>query len=166
MTRPLPDIVYVALGSNLGDRAALLAAARDEIAKISQTACVRASSIIENEALTLSQEVQSPYLNQVVECRTTLTPHEFLEALLRIERTLGRLRTHRWAARTIDLDIILFGARIIESAALCVPHPQMRARQFVLQPLFELNPGLTLPTGERIARLLEALPHASYRVVL
>jgi 2-amino-4-hydroxy-6-hydroxymethyldihydropteridine diphosphokinase len=98
------------------------------------------------------------FLNQVLEVRTVLSPQALLERCHAVEARLGRLRTRRWGPRTIDVDVLLYADLIISAASLTLPHPHLRERAFVLVPLRELAPHLRLPTGERVADLLAALP--------
>ena len=131
--------VYIALGSNLGDRVENLLLARERIVS-PHVRLTRASSIYE----TAPREVldQPWFLNQVVAADTTLFPRQLLARLLRIEQEMGRRRTMDKGPRVIDLDILLFGDVIIHAAGLEIPHPRMAERRFVLEPLAELAPGL------------------------
>lgn len=90
---------------------------------------------------------QPDYRNGVAQLATTLSPGQLLAALQAIEHRQGRQREQRWAARTLDLDILLYGDLVMASVNLTIPHPQMTERNFVLSPLFDLAPGLILPDG-------------------
>jgi 2-amino-4-hydroxy-6-hydroxymethyldihydropteridine diphosphokinase len=138
--------VYIALGSNLGDRIANLLLARERIAS-PHVRLTRASSIYE----TAPREIvdQPWFLNQVVAAETTLFPRQLMARLLRIEHEMGRQRTIAKGPRVIDLDILLFGDAVIHTAGLEVPHPRMAERRFVLEPLAELAPTLRLPRSSR-----------------
>ena len=129
---------FVALGSNLGDRDAALARARDAIAALPGTRLVAVSSI--EETAPLGGMAQPAYLNQMALVETTLEPHALLEALQAIERAQGRVRGERWGPRTIDLDIVRFGRRRVADAALTIPHPGLRDRGFWQRELAELDP--------------------------
>jgi len=129
--------VFVALGSNLGERAEHLAAARDAIGRLPETRLVAASSI--EETAPLAGMRQPPYLNQMVLVETDLDPHELLRALQRIERERGRVRAERWGPRTLDLDIVKFGNRRIDAPDLVVPHPELPNRDFWQRELAELS---------------------------
>ena len=147
--------VAIALGSNLGDRLAHLHYALEQLQP--SLGDLRVSSIIETEPVDVD-EPQPPYLNAVVVGETSLTPDEVLAELMRIERARGRRRPSRHAARTLDLDVILYGDQVMESAALTVPHPRFRERRFVLGPLAEVagewvDPG----TGRTVRELLMCL---------
>jgi 2-amino-4-hydroxy-6-hydroxymethyldihydropteridine diphosphokinase len=133
----MPDLVYIALGSNVGDRAAHLAGARAALEALPQSRVISASSVEETEPL--GTVPQGPYLNQMVAVETTLSPRVLLDALLTIERAEGRVRTERWGARTLDLDIVRFGSRRVDEPGLTVPHPQLPNRPFWQRELAELG---------------------------
>jgi len=129
--------VFVALGSNLGDRAAHLAAARDALSRLPDTRLVAASTV--EETAPLAGMDQPAYLNQMVMIETRLEPHHLLEALQAIEQERGRVRTERWGPRTLDLDIVTFGQRRIHDPDLVVPHPELPNRDFWQRELSELT---------------------------
>ncbi len=128
--------VYVALGSNLGDRRAQLAAARAALAQLPETKLVAASTI--EETAPLGGMAQPPYLNQMVLLETALEPHALLNACQAIERAQGRIRAERWGARTIDIDLVKFDDRHIADPDLIVPHPELPHREFWQRELMEL----------------------------
>jgi 2-amino-4-hydroxy-6-hydroxymethyldihydropteridine diphosphokinase len=128
---------YVALGSNLGDRAAHLAAGRAGLAELPHTALIAASSI--EETPPLGGLEQPPYLNQMVLLETALSPHALLRGCQAIEAARGRTRTSRWDARTLDLDIVKYGERRVNDSVLVVPHPQLPHRDFWQRELAELE---------------------------
>jgi 2-amino-4-hydroxy-6-hydroxymethyldihydropteridine diphosphokinase len=130
--------VYVALGSNLGDRQAHLRAGREALASLPDTTLVAASSI--EETAPLGGMRQPPYLNQMVLLETGLEPRALLAALHQIERNEGRERTERWGARTLDLDIVRFGDRRMREPDLIIPHPELSNRDFWRRELAELMP--------------------------
>lgn len=132
-----PDVAYVALGSNLGDRAAYLAQARERLARI-PAARVIAESAIE-ETAPLGPIAQGPFLNQMVALETTLTPCELLAALHDIEQQLGRVRDQRWGPRTLDLDLVLMERQRSDDPSCRVPHPELVHRPFWLRELAELR---------------------------
>jgi 2-amino-4-hydroxy-6-hydroxymethyldihydropteridine diphosphokinase len=129
--------VYVALGSNLGDRAGHLAAARAALAGLPGTAVLAASAV--EETAPLGDMAQPPYLNQMVLLETQLTPRELLEACQGIERVQGRVRGERWGARTLDVDIVRYGRRRVAEPDLIIPHPELPNRDFWLRELAELR---------------------------
>jgi 2-amino-4-hydroxy-6-hydroxymethyldihydropteridine diphosphokinase len=128
---------YVALGSNLGDRAGHLAAAREALAKLPDTEVVAASAV--EETAPLAGMAQPPYLNQMVLLDTRLTPRELLEACQAIERSRGRVRGERWGPRTLDVDIVRYGRRHVTEPDLIIPHPELPNRDFWLRELAELQ---------------------------
>ena len=139
---PQPERAYVALGSNLGDREAHLAHARMRLAALPGTTLV-AVSVIE-ETAPLGPVPQGPYLNQMVLLETTLDPAELLPYAQRIEMERGRERGERWGPRTLDIDIVRFGDRVVQSPGLTIPHAQLDARGFWQRELAELD--ALLPT--------------------
>jgi 2-amino-4-hydroxy-6-hydroxymethyldihydropteridine diphosphokinase len=131
------DIAYIALGSNLGDRHAYLARARDAIANIPECRVVAASSV--EETAPLGGLDQPAYLNQMLAVETSLEPAALLAHLQRIETENGRERMTRWSSRTLDLDIVLFSDRAITSKDLKLPHPALPDREFWQRELAELR---------------------------
>ncbi len=129
--------VYVALGSNLGDRAGYLAAARVALAVLPGTRLLAATAV--EETAPLGGMVQPPYLNQMLLLETRLDPRALLEACQTIERSLGRVRGERWGARTLDVDLVAFGQRRVEEPDLIIPHPELSNRDFWLRELAELR---------------------------
>ncbi len=129
---------YLALGSNLGDRADHLRAARRAIATLPETRIVAASTV--EETAPLGGMDQPPYLNQMLLIETGLEPRALLEACQAIERRAGRVRTTRWGARTLDLDIVRYGNRTIAEPDLVIPHPAVAERDFWRRELAELEP--------------------------
>lgn len=133
----MSEIAFVALGSNLGDRSRYLATARDAIAALPGCRVVGISTIEETEPL--GGLPQPPYLNQMLAVRTTLDPAALLAELRQIEEKAGRVRTTRWAPRTLDLDIVLFDDRVVNTAELVIPHPGLPERPFWQRELAELG---------------------------
>jgi len=136
MTVAREERVFVALGSNLGDREAHLAAARAALALLPGTRLVAASAI--EETTPLAGMAQPPYLNQMVLLDTELEPHLLLGALQAIERARGRVRAAPWGPRTLDLDIVAYGDRRIHDPDLVIPHPELPRRDFWQRELSEL----------------------------
>ncbi len=151
--------VYVALGSNLGNRRGNLTRAVERIDRLEGTRVTARSSLWETEPVDCP-EGSPRFLNAVVELRTSLDPGGLLAGLQGIERDLGRPPgLPRNAPRSIDLDILLFGSQRMRDETLEIPHPRMGARAFVLIPLAELNPDLRPPGEKRTVReMLEELP--------
>jgi 2-amino-4-hydroxy-6-hydroxymethyldihydropteridine diphosphokinase len=132
-------VVYLALGSNLGDRAAQLELAI-RLLEASGARVLRRSSVIETEPFGVTE--QPRFLNQVVEIEWDGTARELLEAAKAAERDAGRKPSYRWGPREIDIDILLFGDERIDEPDLRVPHPGLWERDFVLRPLAELRPDI------------------------
>lgn len=151
------DTVYLGLGSNLAQPRKQLRNALVALGDMPQSQLLRCSGFYRSAPLGPSG--QPDYINAVAELRTGLCPLSLLDQLQAIEATHGRERSLRWGARTLDLDILLFGEQHIDSLRLQVPHPRMFERNFVLVPLAELSPNLRLPTGETLAQLLQYCPH-------
>ncbi|MCZ7556576.1 MAG: 2-amino-4-hydroxy-6-hydroxymethyldihydropteridine diphosphokinase [Bacteroidia bacterium] len=149
--------VYLGLGSNLGDRTAMLQAAVDHIADLGDTMPLRCSAVYETSPW---GEYQQPgFLNCVLEVVTTLEPPALFEQLKQIERTLGRVPGPKNGPRIIDIDILLYGERVLQSDDLRIPHPMMEHRNFVLVPLRDLAPLLKHPvSGHTISELALRCP--------
>jgi 2-amino-4-hydroxy-6-hydroxymethyldihydropteridine diphosphokinase len=147
---------YVAVGSNLGDRWARLAQAARALRAAPGVAVVRGSRVWDAAPV---GPPQPRYLNAVLELETTRTPAALLALLRQVEQAAGRTRDVHWGARTLDLDLLLYGHLTVREPGLTVPHPGMESRRFVLAPLAELHPQLLVPgTGLRVWRLLEESP--------
>jgi 2-amino-4-hydroxy-6-hydroxymethyldihydropteridine diphosphokinase len=164
-----PVTGWVALGSNLGDRRAALEGAVEALAHADDVEVVRVSSWHET-APEGGPSGQGDYLNGVLEARTTLAADDFLWLLQRIETQFGRDRARevRCGPRTLDLDLLLYGAEVLAGPGLVVPHPRLVERLFVLAPLAELAPELVLPgrgvtVRERIVALRAARPEDAAR---
>lgn len=153
--------VHLALGANLGDRAAALDEAVRRIAALPSTQ-VRARSTTHETPALLPPDDPTPqpdYLNAVVLVETALEPRALFDAVKRIERELGRAPATRWAPRVIDIDLVLWGERVVDDGDLVIPHPRMHERRFVLEPLSELSPGAVHPLlGRTVIELLAGLP--------
>lgn len=146
------DRVFIALGSNLGNRSTWLRLAQEKLFSAPTTQLMAASSVYETEPV--GKIDQPAFLNQVLEVRTTLAPENLLSRLLQVERELGRMRNERWGPRNIDLDLLVFGNRQDKTALLVLPHPELHRRRFVLQPWAEIAPEFVVP---RFSVTVEAL---------
>jgi 2-amino-4-hydroxy-6-hydroxymethyldihydropteridine diphosphokinase len=148
-------IVYVSLGSNVGDRAANLQSAIDRLRTLGDVVAV--SSFYETEPVEVA--AQPWFLNCAVKLDTEKMPKQFLAAILDIEQQMGRRRGQNKGPRTIDIDILLFGNSIIETKGLTIPHVSMHERRFVLEPMVEIASDVRHPVFKRTMReLRDALP--------
>lgn len=148
--------LYIGMGSNLAAPNQQLRSAIAALALLPGTALVGVSDFYQSDSLLPGQP---RYTNAVAALDSSLAPLALLDALQAIENGQGRERLERWGPRTLDLDILLFGDRLIDEPRLKVPHYQMHLRAFVLYPLAELAPAeLQLPDGRTLAELLKACP--------
>jgi len=154
---PPPVLAYIGLGSNLGDRERTLRASAGVLAALPGVSALRLSSLRETSPWGELCQGQPNYLNAVAEIRTLLEPDALLGELHRIEARFGRTRGVRWAPRTLDLDLLLYGDLVIRTDALEIPHPRLAERRFVLEPLLELAPDLVVPQGDPISLLYSRL---------
>lgn len=154
----MSETVYIGLGSNLAEPHRQLRGALDALAHLPQSQLTAVSSLYLSDPL--GPPDQPRYNNAVAQLETSLAPLELLDALQAIELAQGRERkAERWGPRTLDLDILLFGDRLIDEPRLQVPHYHMHARAFVLYPLAEIAPtGLQLANGRTLIELVEACP--------
>lgn len=147
---------YIALGANLGDRAANLRAAVEMLAASPGVRVVAVSPFYETEPEGYTD--QPAFINAAAEIATTLSPHELLLLCQDVENKSGRVRTLKWGPRTLDLDILMYGETVMDTGELKIPHPLMHLRRFVLEPLASIAPDAVHPvTGKTITRLLEEL---------
>ncbi|MFD2178754.1 2-amino-4-hydroxy-6-hydroxymethyldihydropteridine diphosphokinase [Veronia pacifica] len=147
--------VYIAIGSNLGDPIKKAKDAIEALKSLPKTKWVAASSLYSSKPMGPSD--QPDYVNAVVSIDTTLSPHNLLDHTQSIELEFGRERkAERWGPRTLDLDILLYGAEKVEDARLTIPHYGMKEREFVLYPLAEIAPDLHLPDGSALRQWVEA----------
>lgn len=147
---------FIAMGANLGnplqqlDTAAMVLSAHERIA------CIAMSPLY--KSIPHGVKNQPDFTNSVLEINTTLLPRELLCVLQHIETAQGRERNVRWGARTLDLDIILYGDVSLSSKTLTIPHPRAYQREFVIKPLFDLDHALILPGHGRVADIMLTLP--------
>lgn len=140
-------IAYLGVGTNLGDRMGNIREALRKLRDLPTIRLGRVSSVYETAPVGLTD--QPDFLNLIVSVRTGLAPPALLGALLNIENQMGRVRTERWGPRVIDLDLLLYGGERVSLPELTVPHPRLRERAFVLVPLAEIAPEMTLPGDEK-----------------
>lgn len=155
--------VFIGIGSNLADPAFQIRQATDELKKIADSKLVAISSLYASRPM--GPQDQPDYMNAVAKLSTELAPLELLDTLQEIEHRAGRERKgNRWGARILDLDILLFGEKIIDSERLTVPHYGMREREFVLIPLAEIAPDLILPCNSRVSDLAQAIENNELKI--
>jgi len=142
------ETVYIQLGSNIGDRESYLQAAIERIESLEGLELIAVSGIYVSEAQDMEEDSPS-FLNQVIKTEYAYTANELLRSLETIECDLGRTGKGENLPRTIDLDILLFGDRIIDSESLRVPHPELLNRPFVMIPLLEIDPNIKHPASKR-----------------
>lgn len=154
-TTSVHKIVYLSLGSNVGNRGANLKSAVAQLAKIGKVQAV--SEFYETEPVEFTR--QPWFLNCAVKLDTEKMPKQLLSAVLGIEQQMGRRRTKKKGPRNIDIDILLFGNSVIDTSGLTIPHPAMHERRFVLEPLAEIAPEVRHPVFKRTIReLRDSLP--------
>ena len=156
-----PVRAYIALGGNLGDVATTFAAALARIDALPGTSVHARSSLYRSPPL--GGVAQPDYVNAVAAVDTSLAPADLLEALLAIERRYGRVRDPgaRWAPRTLDLDLVLYGEQVVDAPGLRVPHPGLHERAFVLVPLAQVAPDAVVPGLGPVRALLAAVDSSS-----
>ena len=152
----MKKLVYLSLGSNLGDREKYL---REAISRLGELGLIRqVSAFYETQPVEVKGE-QPWFLNCALAMETELMPLEFLSRMLAVEKSMGRIRTEPKGPRTIDIDIVFFGNDVLDTPELTIPHPAMHQRRFVLEPLAEIAPAFVHPVLKQTVReLLDSLP--------
>ena len=145
---------FVGVGANLGDRRSTIETAIERLGAVEGVEVTAVSSLRETDPVGVVE--QPRFLNGAVELETTLSAHDLLDALLEVERGLGRVRGERWGPRTIDFDLLLYGDEVVDEPGLRIPHPRLHERRFVLEPLAELAPSLSVPGQGSVSDLLAA----------
>jgi len=155
----MKKLVYLSLGSNLGDRETYL---REAISRLRQLGVIRqVSAFYETQPVEVPNQ-QGWFMNCALSLETELMPLEFLGRMLAVEKSMGRIRTEPKGPRTIDIDIVFFGDEVLDTPELTVPHPAMHQRRFVLEPLAEIAPSAMHPVLKRtVLELLNSLPAGS-----
>jgi 2-amino-4-hydroxy-6-hydroxymethyldihydropteridine diphosphokinase len=151
----LLETVYIGLGANLKNPKIQIKNAIKLLSQHAQLKFIKTSSFYQSKPL--DNMAQPDYINAVVKLSTSLKPLELLDVCQKIERQLGRIKAKRWASRMVDLDILLFGKKIIKNKRLTLPHYNMHLRGFVLLPLFEMDTNLSMPTKNKIVTLIQEL---------
>lgn len=150
------ETVFILMGTNLGDCQANLTRATGQIQALAGRV-LQSSPVYRTAAW--GKTDQPDFYNQVLEITTSLTPSALLQALLEIEKEMGRERREKWGERVIDIDILFFGQRVQQTAELILPHPQIPFRRFTLRPLADIAPELVHPVyNKTILQLLEECP--------
>jgi 2-amino-4-hydroxy-6-hydroxymethyldihydropteridine diphosphokinase len=159
----MSETAYIAIGSNLGRKAFNCREAVERMGRITGCRVVAESALFRTEPIGVHD--QDWYVNGVVVVVTDLPPRPLLETLMAIEAAMGRERKEKWAARIIDLDILLYGQAVIDEVDLKIPHPLMHLRRFVMVPMNRLAPQLVHPVLQQtMAELLAGLPEAGQAV--
>jgi len=149
--------VYIGLGSNLADPQQQLTQAINTLKKQPDIIVQKCSSFYRSKALTMSDKPQPDYINAVLELVTQLDAKSLLEKLQQIENQQGRVREEKWGTRTLDLDILLYAQEQIQTPELSIPHPHMCERNFVLYPLYEINPLLNIPNYGKLSTIMQSV---------
>lgn len=150
------NVAYIGLGSNLETPLEQLRKAIASLSSLPESRLLGLSRFYRSRAVGPAD--QPDYVNAVARLETSLSPTALLDHLQHIENQQGRVRHIRWGARTLDLDILLFGDCTLATPRLTLPHPEVANRDFVLQPLLDLAPDLSLPDGRRISELRRQCP--------
>ena len=160
-------IVYLGLGSNLENQTGTprqhIMTAIQSLDEIQSTQVLAVSSLYMSKPV--GPQDQDDYINAVVQIETDLQPLALLDSLQAIENEHGRVRTLRWGARTLDLDILMYGERVIQNDRLTIPHPEMLNRSFVLVPLAEINPDCDIPGKGQVIDLLKSVDQNDLNII-
>ena len=156
-------IVFLGLGSNLGDKSGNIREAVVRLSDIPTIHVAKVSSLYETAPVGV--EDQPDFLNAVAQVETDLPPLELLQIIMKIEKDMGRVRNLRWGPRVIDIDILIYDEIRMDTEELILPHPRMMERAFVLAPLAEIAPELRLPSGKTSEQALSDLPDQKVRKI-
>ena len=157
-------LAYIGLGSNLNDPVVQVTYALEALGEIEGISILETSQFYTSPAMGGPAD-QSDYVNAVAALKTVLSPRNLLQKLQLLERLQGRTRGPRWGPRIIDLDILLYGDRIIDEKDFQVPHSCLHQRAFVLIPLFEIAPDLIMPNHGKLSRLVDSLDSDELQLV-
>lgn len=150
---------FIGIGSNLGLPLEQVRAAIDALSALEKTQLVSVSPLYRTAPI--GPQNQPDYVNAVALIETHFEPHDLLSELQKIEQQQGRMRGERWGARTLDLDLLIYGESVISDDTLQIPHPRMAERAFVLYPLSNLAPQLLIPGLGQVNELLDRVQHQS-----
>jgi len=153
--------VFIGLGSNLENPEQQIKTAVNDMGSLSESKLIACSSLYSSPPM--GPQDQPDYINAVIELETTLLPHVLLDELQSIEQQHGRVRKRHWGERTLDLDILVYGDKLLNDERLTVPHPGVAERAFVLYPLAELAVDLVIPTLGKVEPLLADCPIGELR---
>ena len=156
-------VVYIGLGSNMKSPKQQIRSAIKSIEGIVSTQVLRVSSLYKSKPF--GPQNQDDYINAVAKIDTNLMPLELLECMQDIENQHGRIRIERWGPRTLDLDILMFGEKIIKDNKLTVPHPEIENRSFVLVPLAEIDSNCLIPGKGLVANLLNVVDQKDLEII-
>lgn len=145
--------VYIGLGANLGDAKKTIVLATNKLKELEEVSFIQSSSLYLSKPWGPVKE-QNDFINSVVKIKTNLSPLNLLKKLQEIENVFKRERSIRYGARTLDLDILLYGNDFISTKELTIPQAKLEGRVFVLSPLNEISPNLSLPSGKKVTELL------------
>lgn len=140
------------MGSNIGDSISNVKLAITQIHQIKHTKVIEESSLYQSKAW--GNTNQNDFINSVIKIKTRLSPEKLLKKILKIEKEMGRIREEKWGPRIIDIDILIYGADVVEKPHLTIPHPYITERKFVLIPLYELNPQLNIPGKDSLEHFI------------
>lgn len=156
--------VYIALGSNLDTPIQQIENALNSLGQLPCSELVSVSSFYQSQPL--GPQDQPDYVNAVACLKTDLSPLSLLDELQRIENEQGRVRLRRWGERTLDLDILLYEDLIMQNTRLTIPHYDMKNREFVIVPLYEINPTIVLPDGISLSELAKKFINHQMKIIL
>lgn len=156
-------IVYVGLGSNMGDTEQHIISALKSLGDIQSTKIMQTSSLYKSKPV--GPQDQADYINAVARLDTELSALELLDELQAIENEHGRVRNEHWGPRTLDLDILMFGNKIINNDRLTVPHPEIPNRCFVLVPLAEIDSECVIPEAGNVRELIKKVDQEGLEIV-
>ena len=155
-------LVYIGLGSNMGDGVKNCLRAMEAIGSDARNRLVQCSRFYRTEPV--GKKDQDWFINGVAAVETAMSPRELMEFLLSVEKKMGRARKERWGPRVIDLDILFYGERVLKEEGLQVPHPRLHERRFVLIPLKDIAPGLVHPVLQRTVSQILGELHTEEKV--